>query len=173
MLIEVVPYDPNWPRLFQEERDKLLETLGEIHIIPHHIGSTSVVGLAAKPIIDILLEVENVADIDAVPHLFEGLGYEVMGEFGIPGRRYYRKGGERRTHHIHAFQTQDPGLERHLAFRDYLAAHPDIMGEYASLKKEVAIACNNDITTYSAGKNDFVKYHEAQALLWRKQLDKR
>lgn len=168
MLIEVVPYDPNWPRLFQEEHDKLLETLGEIKVIPHHIGSTSVVGLAAKPIIDILLEVERLEDIDAVPHLFESLGYEVMGEFGIAGRRYYRKGGERRTHHIHAFQTGDPGLRRHLAFRDYLTAHPDVMEEYARLKQAIAATCNHEITTYSAGKNDFVKYHEAQALLWYK-----
>jgi len=162
--IEVVPYDPAWPAAFEAERALLCDALGDAAIAIHHIGSTSVPGLVAKPILDILVEAANIAALDARDDAVIALGYESKGEFGIPGRRYYRKGGADRTHHIHAFATDDPGLARHLAFRDYLRAHPEIAREYADLKLRVAATCANDIERYMAGKNEFIKRVEAAAI---------
>jgi GrpB-like predicted nucleotidyltransferase (UPF0157 family) len=89
-----------------------------------------------------------------------------MGEFGIRGRRYYRKGGDNRTHQIHAFEVGDANIDRHIAFRDYLAAHPAIRLEYQNLKIQLAKQFDNDIDQYCAGKDSFVKHHEAKALQW-------
>jgi len=86
--IEVVEYDPAWPELFARERDLLFHTLRDVAVSVHHIGSTSVPGLAAKPIIDILLEVRALAALDAVSGEMEAIGYRSKGELGIPGRRY-------------------------------------------------------------------------------------
>lgn len=162
--VEVVEYDPKWPRLFDAERESLARALGDAAVSIEHIGSTAVPGLAAKPIIDILMEVTGLAALDALNPAMETLGYEPRGEFGIPGRRYFRKGGDDRTHHIHAFASGDPGLRRHLAFRDYLRAHPDVAREYAELKKKVAETCGNDLGRYCDGKDAFVKRIERLAL---------
>ncbi len=161
--IEVVPYDPAWPAAFAAERALLNDALGDAAVEIHHIGSTSVPGLAAKPIIDILVEATDLAALDAHDDAVVALGYESMGEFGIPGRRFYRKGGADRTHHVHAFATDDPGLARHLAFRDYLRVHPEVTAEYAALKQRVVATCANDIERYMAGKNDFIKRVEETA----------
>jgi GrpB-like predicted nucleotidyltransferase (UPF0157 family) len=166
MKIKVVDYDPKWPIVFESERLLLQHTLGPIVEGIHHIGSTSVEGLAAKPIVDILLEAKSLELLDNSKLIFKSLGYEVMGEYGIPGRRYYRKGGDIRTHQIHAFKTGDENVHRHLAFRDYLKVHPEVQLEYQNLKFELAKSCNNDIECYCDGKDDFVKKHEARALEW-------
>ena len=123
-------------------------------------------GLAAKPIIDIIIEVSCLTKLDALSVFFEEMGYEVMGEFGIEGRRYYRKGGDHRTHQIHGFMVGDFHIQRHIAFRDYLIAHPDIMHEYQILKIGLARTCDNDIDVYCDGKDSFVQYHEKQAVNW-------
>lgn len=102
--------------------------------------------------------------------MLERLGYEVMGEFGIPGRRYFRKGGFNRTHHVHAFKTGDANIHRHLAFRDYLNSFPDVRREYAALKEKLALRFSEGIDGYSDGKDAFVKLHEANALAWRSGL---
>jgi len=167
--IEVVPYNSEWPSLFEEEKKALLDldipTIRRIH----HIGSTAVDDLAAKPIIDILLEVDSLESLDQSQKKIEELGYESMGEFGIEGRRYYRKGKEIRTHHIHAFLASNPHSLRHIAFRDYLSANEKIKKEYASLKLKVASQCENDIDRYCDGKNEFIQTHEKLAIKWKKQ----
>ena len=166
MIVKVVAYQADWPQQFEEEAAKLMEQIGSVSKALFHIGSTSVPGLMAKPVIDILLEVHRLSDLDEQSHQLEKLGYEVMGENGIPGRRYFRKGGETRTHHIHAFQTGDPGLTRHLAFRDYLRAHPHKAQAYGNLIAEIAERHPNDIDRYCDEKDSFVKQHEALALEW-------
>ena len=98
----------------------------------------------------------------------EDLGYQVMGEFGIEGRRYFRKGGNNRTHHIHAFQAGDHHLIRHLAFRDYLIEHETIAKEYGELKLNIAKSSNHDNDKYCDGKDPFIKMHEINALRWYK-----
>ncbi|MBN2384688.1 GrpB family protein [bacterium] len=164
MKIEVVPYDPNWISIFELERQILLHALPSLIHEVYHIGSTSVKGLAAKPIIDILLVVSSLSELDSSNYVFEKLGYESMGEFGIKGRRYFRKGRLHRTHHIHAFRENDPNIVRHIAFRNYLESRAEIRIEYANLKAVLAKTCNNDSERYCAGKDGFIKYHEAKAL---------
>lgn len=167
--IEVVPHNTEWPALFEEEKKALLDldipTVQRIH----HIGSTAVDDLAAKPIIDILMEVDSLESLDQNQKKIEELGYESMGEFGIEGRRYYRKGKELRTHQIHAFLVSDPHSLRHIAFRDYLRSNQDIKKEYEALKLVVASKCENNIDRYCEGKNDFIQMHEKLAVEWKKQ----
>jgi len=166
MIVRVVPYNPNWVNEYNKERQSLIKELGDVVSSIHHIGSTSVKGLAAKPIIDILMECTSIEAIDKYSFVFKKLDYEVMGEYGIAGRRYYRKGGDNRTHQIHAFKVGDPNIQRHIVFRDYLAAHPEVMAEYEKLKMQLASTCNNDISVYWAGKDTFIKHHESEALKW-------
>ncbi|GAB5562507.1 MAG: GrpB family protein [Synoicihabitans sp.] len=169
MKIEVIPYRSEWEEAFGLEKNAIL-ALGISGIVQiHHIGSTSVMGLAAKPIIDIMLETESLEALDQNKARFASLNYEVMGEFGIAGRRYFRKGGMYRTHQIHAFKSGDANLLRHLAFRDYLREHPEVRREYGDLKIQVASQCNHDIDRYCEGKADFITFHEAKALGWREQ----
>ena len=167
MRVRVVAYNPAWPALFEQEAQALRSVMGRELIALFHIGSTSVPGLAAKPVIDILPVVHSVAALDGLSAGFEALGYEVMGELGIPGRRFYRKGGEERTHHVHAFQCDNSlGILRHVAFRDYLRAHPAVRREYGDLKIRLAALYPWDIEAYMDGKDAFVKKHEALALQW-------
>lgn len=170
MLITVVEYNLNWPKAFEQEASQLKGLLGDLIVNIHHIGSTSVPGLMAKPIIDILLEVTNLGNLDTKSTLVEGLGYEVMGEMGIPGRRYFRKGGYYRTHQIHAFVSGDSNLERHIAFRDYLIAHKEVAEAYGALKLAIARKANNNIESYSDAKDPFIKLHEPKALEWYKKF---
>ncbi len=170
MQVLVVPYNPQWPELFESEARLLRSALPQISFLAHHIGSTSVPGLMAKPIIDILLEVDNLVDLDAYSTSMEQIGYEVMGEYGIAGRRYFRKGGHNRTHHLHAFQKGDVHIERHLAFRDYLRAHDEIAKEYGNLKQTIAQNSKHSIKSYVDQKDPFIKKHEEKALAWYKTL---
>ena len=166
MFIRVVPYNPRWPKDFEEEASSIQRILGAILEHIHHIGSTAVPGLQAKPIIDIMLEVSDLEQLDAKNSDMERLGYEPMGELGIARRRYFRKGGDNRTHQIHAFPKGDPHVLRHLAFRDYLIAHPRVAKEYGALKFDIAQRCNHDIEQYCDEKDPFVEVHEKKALAW-------
>lgn len=163
--IVVVDYDPLWPLLFRKEADAISRILGDNLVLIHHIGSTSVPFLAAKPIIDIMPVVKDLSGVDAVSGEFVKLGYEYLGEFGIKGRRYLRKGGQERTHQIHIFQMEDDtNILRHLAFRDYLRSHRDVAMEYVALKKDLAARFPYDIDRYCDGKDAFVKKIENLAL---------
>ena len=164
--IEVIDYLPTWPENFIAEADLLASQLESLQPVIHHIGSTAVAGLAAKPVIDVIVEVDNVAALDELTAEMTELGYQAKGENGIPGRRYFQKGGDQRSHHLHAFSTGDEHIHRHLAFRDYLRAHPDIAAEYGRLKKAVAAGCGHDSARYCAGKEDFIREHQQKALLW-------
>ena len=167
MIVEVVPYRGEWKTLFLEEEARLKKLLGDTLIRVFHIGSTSVPGIHAKPVIDLLPVVTDIASLDACREGFEALGYEAMGEYGIPGRRFYKKGGERRTHHIHAFQYDNAyAILRHTAFCSYLRAFPAVRDEYAALKAGLAKKFPADIEAYCDGKDAFVKRVEREALAW-------
>lgn len=167
MIVTVVQYDPNWIIEYQKEELAIKEILQDDLVNSFHIGSTSVPNLKAKPIIDILLVVNDIENLDTYATSFEELGYEVMGEFGITGRRYFRKGGYNRTHQIHAFQYDHiQEIERHLSFRDYLREHPEISQAYGELKSRLADQYPTDIEGYGNGKNDFVQKIESEALKW-------
>jgi GrpB-like predicted nucleotidyltransferase (UPF0157 family) len=137
----------------------------------HHIGSTAIPGIFAKPIIDILLEVDDIIRLDVQRAAMEQLGYEAMGEFGIPGRRYFRRdnASDIRTHQVHAFQSGSPEIERHLAFRDYMNAHPEAAQAYSLLKQRLAGEHPDDMEAYMDGKDPFIKEHLAQAIAWQRK----
>ena len=163
--IIVSEYDPAWPLKYETEKEKIEAILEHNCIALYHIGSTAVPGLAAKPIIDIMAAVRSLEQADAAAEKFSRIGYEYLGEFGRPGRRYLRKGGDERTHQIHIFQADDrKNIERHLAFRDYLRTHEEECREYAALKKELARRFPYDIDGYCDGKEKFVRTMEKQAL---------
>lgn len=166
-IIEVVEYDPRWAEAFRAESAAIQSVLDGLDIRLHHIGSTSVPGLMAKPVIDILIEATDVADLDRYNDAMRSIGYLSKGEFGIPGRRFYLKGLYDRTHHIHAFNHGTPDVIRHLAFRDYLIAHQSVADEYGVLKATIADTCCNDNDAYCEGKAAFVQDHEKKALVWQ------
>jgi GrpB-like predicted nucleotidyltransferase (UPF0157 family) len=169
MRIQVVPHNPAWRGQFEEEAGRIAAALGELVVRLHHIGSTAIPGIWAKPIIDMLLEVENIAGLDEHRSKLEVLGYEALGEFGIPGRRYFRKNDAAgvRTHQIHAFAAGSSQIEHHLAFRDYMREHHAAAQAYSALKQQLALAHPNDLEAYMKGKDPFIKEHEAKALAWR------
>jgi len=170
MIVKVEKYNPKWVEAFTKEAKELDNQLGGLINNIYHIGSTAVPGLMAKPIIDIILGVKSLSQLDKQNSKLASLDYEGMGENGILGRRFFKKGGNNRTHQIHAFKSGDPHILRHLAFRDYLRAHKEIAIEYGALKFDIAQRCNNDIEQYCDEKDAFVKYHEAIALKWYERV---
>ena len=167
-MIQVVSHDPTWAEKFEVEAKRIGKTLGEAAARIHHIGSTAIPKIKAKPIIDILLEVTSLEALDEKSPMLEASGYEAKGEFGIPGRRYFRLDdpGGMRTHQIHAFEMGVANVVRHIAFRDYMRAHPLVAEEYGALKERLAHAYPHDMAAYMDGKDAFVKEHERRALLW-------
>ncbi|MGH8062900.1 MAG: GrpB family protein [Pseudoxanthomonas sp.] len=171
-MIRVVAHDPAWSTWFEAEAERIAEAVGEAVVRIHHIGSTAIPQTKAKPIIDILMEVTSLGVLDRKAPMLEALGYEVMGEFGIPDRRYFRLDDSdgTRTHQVHAFEAGVPNVVRHLAFRDYMRAHPSVAGEYGALKERLANAHPHDRAMYVDGKDGFVKEYERRALLWASNI---
>ena len=170
-MVTVVKHDPLWAVQFETESQRIRESLNTIIINIHHIGSTSIPDIYAKPVIDILLEVDDVTALDLFNESLRLLGYEAMGEYGIPGRRYFRRDdckGVRRFQ-IHAFNTGVYDVIRHLAFRDYMSVHPNLAALYGTLKKQLAREHRDDMEAYITGKDSFIKQHERKALAWRTQ----
>jgi len=165
-VIEVINYDASWKGLFEREKALLFDAIGSNALSIEHIGSTSVEGLVAKPIIDILIEVISLTELDASNKQIMKLAYIAKGENGIPARRYFQKGGNERTHHVHAFQTGNMHLMRHRAFKAYLIAHPEVSFEYGQIKKQAIKNCDNNINRYMALKNQFIQKHEKIAIDW-------
>lgn len=168
-MVDLSDYQEDWPSRFEDEAERLSQVLGSNLVAIHHIGSTSVPGLLAKPIIDIMAEVSSLEDCDVVETRMKLLGYEAMGTYGIPGRRYYRKfnADRDRTHHLHIFLAGSDHVIRHLAFRNYLIAHPDKAQEYAALKRKLSAIDGGDWDSYVSGKDKFVQETEFLALDWQ------
>ncbi|MGB5973460.1 MAG: GrpB family protein [Nodosilinea sp.] len=166
--VQVYPPNPQWHQAFAAEAAHVALALGcnVVHI--HHIGSTAIPRVYAKPVIDMLVEVSRIDRVDIQNACMSALGYRVMGEFGLPGRRYFRKENAegKRTHHVHTFQVGSAEVVRHLAFRDFMIAHPDCAQQYSNLKRALAAEHPNDIEGYMDGKDEFVKTMEYQALQW-------
>lgn len=165
-MIEVIDYDSSWHAAFAAEKIHLQEAIGSNAVSVEHIGSTAVVGLAAKPIIDILIAVTSLSELDRANDVIAALGYAVKGENGITGRRYFQKGTNQRSHHVHAFKVDDIHLHRHRVFKDYLIAHNEIALAYGLIKKSAAAKSNNDVNVYMAFKNSFIQKHQQLALEW-------
>lgn len=162
--VSIVPYDPNWPRMFAEERDHLLgslprEMIGRIE----HFGSTSIPGLAAKPIVDMMVEVRSLEETKSrIVPVLEAQGYDYFwrptrGDDGPPFYAWFikRDAAGVRTHHIHMLEKDFEQWEC-LLFRDYLVEHPEVAREYEALKLRLAGVYPNDRVAYTNGKTDFV-----------------
>ena len=169
--IYIADYDPRWPAMFDEERARLDAAIGEWAADIQHVGSTSIPGIAAKPIIDIAVHLNLLVDaLKCITPLVEHLQYECLGEFGIPDRIYFRKGtatplrgqsaghdGAGRTHQIHMYPLGHDQYAKQITFRDYLRAHPEASREYEALKREFAARHAGDIEAYADAKSDFVQ----------------
>ncbi|MGM0828222.1 MAG: GrpB family protein [Bacillota bacterium] len=163
--VKVVPHQSDWKEKFEMEKRKLTKLLPDATI--HHIGSTSVPGLAAKPIIDILIEVPGLESIDDQTEEFSQLDFVGKGENGIPNRRYFYKGeGNKRIVHLHIFPYGIDHVIRHLAFRNYLREHNAEARRYGELKSRLAKKFQQDMEGYIQGKDQFVKDLEKKALNW-------
>lgn len=164
----IVAPDPTWPAWFASERERLAAALAGLTHELHHIGSTAIPGIAAKPVIDMLLLVDDLHELDARSSLLIDAGYEAKGEFGLPGRRYFRRTTPQglRTHHLHTYLRGSSEAQRHLAFRDYMRAHPAAAAAYDALKWRLVAAHGQDAAAYIAGKAAFVRQHEVLALAW-------
>ncbi|MEM8785071.1 MAG: GrpB family protein, partial [Pseudomonadota bacterium] len=123
----VVAHDPSWAEAFKAEAKVISSALAGMPIALHHIGSTAIPNILAKPIIDILGVVPQFDALDTRSAAMQGAGYQVMGAYGIDGRRYFRKLNPegRRTHHLHVFLEGSQHITRHLAFRDFLTHYPE------------------------------------------------
>ena len=164
--VEVVPHNPEWHDVYQLESQRIINALDDNVVAVHHIGSTAIAGIYAKPIIDILVEVKDLSLLDS--HSATQLGYEAMGEFGIRERQFFVKydlDGVR-THHIHIYKAGSPQVARHIAFRDYMRFHPESAQEYSSLKRELAAKYPQNIDKYMDGKDGFIKLIDRTAQ-WR------
>ena len=167
--IVVVAYNPSWPQMFEQEAAKLAAIFGDELLAIHHIGSTSIPGISAKPVIDMMPIVRDIKKVDAFNAAMIALGYEPKGENHIPGRRYFCKGGdEHRTHHVHTYEASNPEVKRHLDFRDYLRALPQVAEQYATLKLKLAQQFPHDIFAYMDGKDAFIRETIEKAHQWRK-----
>ena len=159
MRVVGAPHDPRWKNAFTSEAQEIRRVLGQNCLSIHHMGSTAIPGILAKPVIDLLVGVTDLNELDHCSPKMVGLGYEAMGERGIPGRRYFRKDLEPglRTHNVHAFEEGSTGLDRHIAFRDYMLSHPADAREYSDLKQALAEQLPNDIEGYMDGKDAYMK----------------
>lgn len=167
--VEVVRHDPKWQHMFKVEAEQVTKILGENVVVVHHIGSTAIPHIYAKPIIDLLVEAQDIAQVDEQNTSMKSLGYDVMGEFGISGRRYFRKNNQAgvRTHHIHTFTVGSAQVTRHLAFRDYMIAHPEEAQSYSELKRRLAREYPTNIDGYMDGKDGFIQEIDRKAAQWQ------
>ena len=154
--IVVVDYDPRWATLFSEFRDTLWPHVEDIATAFEHVGSTSVPGLVAKPIIDMDIVVPNMTVALEVIERLTPLGYTHRGELGVRGRHAFFHPEDAPKHHLYVCLEGSIGLRNHLALRDYLRAHPAAVSEYTALKMRLAEQHSNDIDAYIEGKTAFI-----------------
>jgi GrpB-like predicted nucleotidyltransferase (UPF0157 family) len=165
--IHIVPYNPDWQPQYESEAARLRSVFGDLLVAIHHIGSTSVPGLHAKPLIDIMPIVRDIERVEDYNEVMVALGYTTRGENGISGRRYFTKGkDDQRSHHVHIYAADNPEVTAHLQFRDYLRAHPAEAQRYGDLKQKLALQFTNDIYGYMDGKDALVKELIAKANIW-------
>lgn len=155
-VIVVVDYDPSWPLAFEGLKSRILPVLGDVAVSVEHVGSTSVPGLAAKPVIDMDVVVASAADMaDAIERLAV-LGYAHRGDLGIEGREAFHAPPEGPAHHLYVCVDGAAALANHLAVRDYLRRNEAAVKAYGSLKKRLARTFPEDIARYVGGKTDFL-----------------
>ncbi|KAJ2021513.1 hypothetical protein GGI01_000021 [Coemansia sp. RSA 376] len=152
---KVVDYDPTWAKLFSNEHDLILSTIAQYVMTVEHVGSTSIPGLAAKPIIDIQVVVQDFSNLSQCIEGMTGIGYVYKGLLGIEGREYFKRPG----FHVHMVQMGNDEYTRKTLFLKYLREHKDVCQEYAELKKRLAIKWNGHPSAhleYNLDKTEFI-----------------
>lgn len=162
--ITLQPYDAHWKEMYQKEKATLEAVFASHPITFYHIGSTSIPGCAAKPIIDILGVTNDVVQIDAFNESLEKSGFIALGEYGMKQRRFFRKRLETFAH-LHIFEDSDPEVSRHIHFREYLISHPAEIKKYSALKHKLAEKKATDWPAYTWGKSKYVKEIDCKAVL--------
>lgn len=166
--VEIVDYTPTWPEQYEQEAAKILEVLDRDRIAAiEHIGSTAIPGLAAKPIIDVMVGVAAIEAARSFVPLLEGIGYVFWSDSPHRDRLFFVKGmppyGPRRTHHVHVFEINSELWQRRLLFRDYLRSHPDAKQDYEVLKRQLAAEFRTDREAYTERKRGFIDAIVAKA----------
>jgi GrpB-like predicted nucleotidyltransferase (UPF0157 family) len=149
----IVDYDACWPGLFAKEAKRIKDACGAVEI--EHVGSTAVPGLAAKPILDLMIGVMSFSEAAGLVPLIEALGYVFLGTYGIEGRLFFRS-PEPCTHHLHIVEKDGQFWQDEILFRNYLRDHPVAGAAYVALKRELAIKFANDRPSYTEAKGEFI-----------------
>ena len=162
----IVEHNADWSRQFDEEANRLAGLLGTAASAIHHMGSTAIPDVPAKPIIDILVEATSLDDLDLRSAELQDNGYEARGEYGIAGRRYFKKPAANNAPgvHLHAYLVGSYEIKRHLAFRDYLRLKPVLAEEYARIKKNLCDENGILAAGYQNAKQPFVDRIALEAL---------
>ena len=175
--VRLTPYNEEWERLFREEASCLQIAVGRFVLDIQHVGSTSIPGMIAKPIIDIAIAVKNFEEANVCIKPIESVGYQYRGENGIPRRHFFVKGNPR-TYHIHMNEIDSRDWNEQISFRNYLSHHEDIASGYAELKVELAQRYPTDRQAYTENKSPFIKHvlqlagSEMQSLASSKEDDR-
>ena len=156
--VSIEDYTGEWLEAFEEERDRLVAAVGLLAIAIEHVGSTSVPGLCAKPVIDIAIGVTDLLTGKECIGPLSDIAYEYKGDAGIPGRHFFAKGNpENRTHYVHVEPLNGVLWRNHILFRDYLRCHPDEAATYGQLKRALAEKFIEDRDAYALGKNNYIE----------------
>ena len=155
-VVELLPYTPEWSEEFQKEKQLLFELLSDFSIIVEHVGSTSLIGCPAKPVIDVFVGVESLDIAEKMIPILTSNGY--INKFNVPNEIYFKKTANGlTTHHIHIADVHGEVWDSQILFRDYLNSHPDKLHEYIELKTRLALMHPNERDLYSAGKKEFIE----------------
>ena len=159
-------YNPRWPLLYEEEQARILGVIGNQVVAVEHVGSTAVPGLGAKPTIDIMVAVRQLADAEKCIEPLKSIGYTYHPEHedDFPERRYFdTRTSRKQMHHLHMVEQTSDFWERHLLFRDFLRERPDVARQYHELKKKLAGRYGADRNGYTDAKTSFITSVEDQA----------
>ena len=167
--IVISEYDPKWPAIYEEEVARILALAGDTVTAVEHVGSTSVPGLGAKPIIDIMAAVGQIDEAMTLVEPLGALGYRYLPEYEelIPERRFFRRGRESASHHLHIVETATDFWIDHLLFRDYLRSHRETAMEYDEIKRNLAARLGDDRAAFTMAKTSFIEPVLVRARTWR------
>ena len=165
--VTLEPHNPDWARMAEAEGARIAEALGDIFLRVEHMGSTAIPGIAAKPTVDLMPVVRDIALADERRGAMEALGYLWRGEFGIPGRRYcvLERDGKR-IFHVHIFAGGHSNIATQLMFRDYLRAHRDEALAYEAIKREAVAANPWNSLAYNDHKSAWILACQERAKAW-------
>jgi GrpB-like predicted nucleotidyltransferase (UPF0157 family) len=153
--VHIVPYDDQWPKLFEQEKERLKQALNKQHLEFEHIGSTSVAGLSAKPIIDIMIGVKSYPPSNELILQICALGYSFHGEANVPGRLYFTRRNQHNFNLAIVLLYKEHWLAN-IKFRNYLRCHPQERQEYERIKSAAISSGATTLLSYSEFKKEFV-----------------